>query len=747
MSDEKQAKQKEEQKEEVKEGVKEEALSIDARLLSDAVIELNISRRNVGLYPPGHIRITSAIERAFDLLAKLFELRANIFLGITRDSLVIDDKMLDSRNPVFKECARSFHVLGIAGITFQAGLDKDELVKLHEMMTMADPPTGKAFTDAARDRGIHHLKLNPIDYSSFKFMEDELRDGGKGDGKGSNKDIWEDYVYGLLHGNLAVGDASGILMRAKPSELAEYIEKVVDEDKSLDKTAYDKVVASYMSARGDMKLSSEGLGKLVGIMDNLSKEKKEQFLDRAMQQVGKDVHQVESVLKDMTTNDLNSVTKFFSAHASRIPPSFKNVIDKFTEIKGEKDFVFDITSGKSSVVHDIELDDELASLFDDDHYKTFVSDEFQTQLNDLMNVKVKAVDMGIRELVTDVKDDVIDRVTSDIMIEVMDLKDIETEEFMKLLTTLAKMAGDFVDTGRFEEALNIYTAIRTHSFTGKFSQAAGGTVEYFFKSEPFVSRVLTAVRIWGRANREPSVRILRAFSEQVITPLLDSLADEGSASNRKFLLTVLMEMGSSIMPGVVARLSDERWYVVRNMLMLARQCGNEEYEKTIRKFVKHRDRRVWSEALRALFAFGSKHALPHLKVMLSAEDPVDREAALKVASAYRVSEIAPMLMELLSKKDLLGTGAFDKMSVVKALGEIGNPEALPHLATVLSAKPLLFKGYHEDLKIEIYKSLAGYPYESVRYLLDTGFMGSNPEIKSICKRIIKAAGKGGRGNG
>lgn len=739
MSEEKQDMKKEE--------VKEEALSIDARLLSDAVIEINISRRNVGLYPPGHVRITSAIDRAFDFLTKLFEMRPNIFLGVTKDSLVIDDKMLDSRNPVFKECARSFHVLGIAGITFQAGVEKDELVKLHEMMTMPDPPVGKVFTDAALDRGIHHLKLNPIDYSSFKFMEDELRDGGKGDGKGSKKDIWEDYVYGLLHGNLAVGDASGILLKAPPKELAEYIEKVVDDDPSLDKTAYDRVVATYMSTKGDMELSPNGLQKLVGIMDNLSDEKKEQFLGRAMDQAGRDINQVENVLKDMTSNDLDNVTRFFTDHASKIPPSFKSVIDKFSELKGEKDFAFDITAGKSSVVHDIELDDEMASLFDDDHYKTFVSDEFQSQLDKLMSVKVKAVDMGIRELVTDVKDDVIDRVTSDIMLEVMDLKDIDTEEFMKLLTTLAKMAGDFVDTGRFEEALNIYTAIRSHSFTGKFNQAAGGTVEYFFKSESFVSRILTAVRIWGRANREPSVRILRAFSEQVIPPLLDTLSEEESASNRKFLLTVLMEMGISIIPGVIAKLSDERWYVVRNMLILMRKCGNPEHEKTIRKFAKHRDRRVWSEALRAMFAFKSKHALPHLKVMLGSDEPQDREVALKIATAYRVSEIAPILIEMLSKKDMLGSGAFDKMSVVKSLGEIGSPEALPHLETVLDAKPLLFKGYHEDLKLDIYKSLAGYPYESAKYLLDVGFLGSNPEIKSICKKIIKAAGKGGGKNG
>ncbi|KKM04820.1 hypothetical protein LCGC14_1760390 [marine sediment metagenome] len=444
----------------------------------------------------------------------------------------------------------------------------------------------------------------------------------------------------------------------------------------------------------------------------------------------------------MTSNDIGNVTKFFNANASRIPPSFKHVIDKFTELKGEKEFMFDITAGPKAIVHDIEIDKDMSVLFDEDHYQNFVSDEFQQQLDLMMAVKVKAMDMGIRELETEIRDDVIDRVTSDIMLEMMDLKDVGTEEFMNLLTTLTKMAGDFVDTGRFEDALNIYTAIRSHSFTGSYAQAASGTVEYFFKSEAFVERLLIATRIWGRTNREEVVRILRAYSAQTITPLLDTLVEEQSASARKFLLTILMEIGSDIIPGVLERLRDKRWFVVRNMLMLIRRCGNPDHEQQVRKLVKHKDRRVWSEALRAMFAFKSKYALPHLKVLLSAEDPEDRDVALKIATAYRVSEVAPFLIEMLGKKDILGVGAYDKVSVVKALGEIGDPEAVPHLEKILIAKPLLFKGYHEELKVEIYRSLTGYPFEFVKHFYEEGLLSDNVEIKRLSRQATLAGGKG-----
>jgi hypothetical protein len=271
-------------------------------------------------------------------------------------------------------------------------------------------------------------------------------------------------------------------------------------------------------------------------------------------------------------------------------------------------------------------------------------------------------------------------------------------------------------------------------------------VEYFFQGEQFMQRVLTAARIWGRTNRGEAIRIVRAFGQHLASPLLDALVEEASASQRKFLLTVLIELGSMIMPGVVERLKDDRWYVARNMLILARRCGSPENEQHVKKFVKHKDRRVWSEAMRALFAYKSKYAIPNLRAHLVSENLDDREIALRIASAYRVKEVAPILIEFLGKKDVLGAGAYDKTAVVKALGEIGDPEALPLLDKLLHTKTLLFKGSHEQLRLEIYKSLAGYPLEDMKYLCEQGLSSENMEIATLCKQILRAA-KGKKKNG
>jgi hypothetical protein len=154
---------------------KQEKLPIDARLLSEAVIELNISRRSVGLYPPEHPILKSSIEKAFELLRKLFELRSSITLGIAKDTLVIDEYTLDKKNPVFREFALSLHGKGIAAVTFDSALEVGELVSLHELITMREGPVGNASN--SRTKRPQTYAAEPHRSFSFQLHGRENRAG------------------------------------------------------------------------------------------------------------------------------------------------------------------------------------------------------------------------------------------------------------------------------------------------------------------------------------------------------------------------------------------------------------------------------------------------------------------------------------------------------------------------------------------------------------------------------------------
>ncbi|MGW8272751.1 MAG: hypothetical protein ACWGN7_05110, partial [Thermodesulfovibrionales bacterium] len=67
-----------------------EKLPLDAKLLSLAIIELNISRRNVSIDPENHPSVRNSIKKAHGHLQSLFELRSEITLAAAKDTLVID---------------------------------------------------------------------------------------------------------------------------------------------------------------------------------------------------------------------------------------------------------------------------------------------------------------------------------------------------------------------------------------------------------------------------------------------------------------------------------------------------------------------------------------------------------------------------------------------------------------------------------------------------------------------------------
>ena len=165
---------------------------LDTRILSEAVIELNISRKNVGIYPPGHIQITRSIDRAFELLQKLFEIRSEMTIGVAKDTLLVGQDYLDQKNPVYRDFALSMNQQEIASVTFVRGLDKEELVRFHRILT-TQPEDIRAMGGINKVMdgvALHHIRIQAIDYSSFHLTEEQeifksqAKPGGEKSGAG-----------------------------------------------------------------------------------------------------------------------------------------------------------------------------------------------------------------------------------------------------------------------------------------------------------------------------------------------------------------------------------------------------------------------------------------------------------------------------------------------------------------------------------------------------------------------------------
>jgi hypothetical protein len=703
-------------------------LPSDVRLLSEAVTELSISRKNVELYPPDHPIIKNSLDRTLELLKKLFQRRNAITLGIAKNTLVVDDHNLDKRNPVFQDFALSIYSRGIAAITFYSGLDVKDLAVLHELIIMREGPIGDALVQLADTKDLRHVKLSPVDLSVFDFKEDQLRLGVL------ESKIIEDYVRGLLEGRLADKDAEDLVQKIPPEQLASFINNQMKENASGE--SCDKVISAFLGRKSKLPLSREIFQRFLTFLKNLKTELKTLFLNRALNHHFSS-SEFERVLAELKEEDLKKLLEVFEQSSVTIPMSLKNLLDKFLDASVKDEFSFDTTIKGKAYVDDIEMDNSIINLLEEDNFSNYVSKQYQKELE----IMIKGVEAEKNQLTEILKQDsgerTVDRALADVLLELLESGSIDSEDYLKLVTRLSALVDAFLETGRFQELCDVYNTMYSYSLSGKFKVEASGMLEYFFRSEQFIRKLIEAFKLWGRYDQENAVRLSRVLRLYIVNPLLDAFSEEANPNIRKFFISLLSNMGVDVAHEAVKRLNDKRLDNLINMIVLIRDCGGKDYVKQIKPFAKNKNESLRMEAIKTLICFGDREGLAYLKTYLRSRDPELREQAILLSATYKVKEAVPYLIEILKKKDIFGTGTYYKILTVKSLAQIGDPQAIEPLKRLYKSKAFFFRGARNELRLEIFKNLKNYPVYTINPLLVLGFESKDTEIRSISARLLK----------
>jgi len=93
------------------------------------------------------------------------------------------------------------------------------------------------------------------------------------------------------------------------------------------------------------------------------------------------------------------------------------------------------------------------------------------------------------------------------------------------------------------------------------------------------------------------------------------------------------------------------------------------------------------------------------------------------------------IIKLLISKDIIGGDFHLKIPIVKALGDIGDPRALPYLMEICKSKSLLYRKSLDLLKVEIYRSLSKYLPNDIEQFIDIGMKSGQDEIIGLCVQL------------
>jgi hypothetical protein len=763
----------------------EQEVPLDTRMLSDAVIELNISRKNVSIYPPGHIQITKSIDRAFDVLLKLFEIRQDMTLGVAKDTLFVGQNYLDQRNPVYRDFALSMNQQGIAAVTFIRGLDRAELERFHRIIT-ARPEDITAMGGIAKvveNAGIPHIRVMAIDYASFHLTEEkEIFKAQTKAGEKAGAGVWQDFVSLLSTGTLATGGAGVSLKdsaQIDPVELAKLLnERKLDPGAAVQ--SYDRIISSYVRTSAEKrqltKEQSETINNLNKLMKDLHPDIRKQFLSTAFKNVSENADQpgAEEVLGGLGDDMIIDMLRQASTEGREISPTLTGLLGKLASVRDRSasshpggtaakgapgastadkrppggsvvGAASGTGSGTSAAGKDTGepeiLPEQMAKLFDREEYETYVEKEYDDILK---NVSERAEAMAatagdrfpIDEYVKSLEDQHLDFQIGRAVLAFME-ENIDEEDYREFSKKLVAIVPDMLVSGHFPLLLDTLQTLRWHLSDKKsegIRAAAAEALKVFWAPE-FIDKSIEAFNSWSKTRGKDAQAFMLALGPILVPGLLEIYSYDTAPGGRRVLFDLLCTFGKDTVNEAVKRLEDPRAFYVRNLLMLIRRAGTPAVIPAVKPLMQHGDPKVRLDALSVLLRFKDPGAVSILRQEIRSKDPDVSSAAVFLAGQHRVAEVIDDILGLFKKTILFETDYAVNEELIRALGEIGDPRAIPDLEKMAKAGWSLYPKSHDRMKAVLFESLGRYPKEGIAELLRIGERSGDEQILRTCRKL------------
>jgi hypothetical protein len=734
----------------------EREVPLDARLLSEAVIEINISRKNVSIYPPGHVQITTSIDRAYAILQKLFEIREEMTLGVAKDILLVGQDYLDPKNPVYRDFALSMSQQEIGAVTFISGMEKDELVRFNRILTTRpdDIRASGGITKVIVDADIPHIRVQSIDYASFHATEEQeifkasAKAGGDNQSDGS---VWQDFVAHLSAGTLA-GPGQGISIKdaeqIAPAELARLLnEQKLDPKSAIE--SYDQIISSYVRGTAEKKQptaeQSKTLASMNALVKDLHPELRKQFLSVAFKNVAMPTAghaDAETVLGGFTDDMVIEMLGQASAEGREISPTLAGLVNRLSRSQS------DVPAGPSNVKDNQSSKgfmglafntEHMQKLFDREKYEVYVEDDYQKMLRHLSEGPSASVDrFPLEEHLTSLEDEHLDFQIGRALLAFLE-ENIDEEDYREFAQKIVALMPQFLETGNFELLWRILEALRRHSMDKPVQGIRDSAEEAkkFFSDPEFIGKLLKAFDRWMREKGQEASGLIQALGPDTIPGIMDIFCNEETVGGRRMLFNLLCLFGDTAVREAHKKLRDPRPITVRNLLIFIGRAGNASSIPQVKPLLRHHDPMVRLEALSILLKFKDPGAINYLRSAIHDKDRDFAFQAVVLAGQYRIADVTEDVLSKIKRVILFETDYAENEEIIRVLGNIGDPRALAELEKLARATWSLYPHSLMHMKEAIYSSLSRYPREKLAELIRIGEKLNSQMIRRTCSQFME----------
>jgi len=677
-----------------------------------------------------------------------------IAFGVASDGLLYRSEKLESLYA--QKFAQALYMRGVAVLRFDSATSENDLEKFLRHVGVGSSDPNSHLWDEVSSDGITTIRLTPVDYSGVRVTDtlDRKR-------KETGASLWDEILRALVAGHEMSPAAKRLLEHevTSASDLSATILRYMDEVSKEKKAEFDPdaTFGVRFKTRPEAPDTPEAMRQRIA--EAVGSFVAESSTGETHEAVEQALDLVRSLPEPLYSTVIRSVLERLAVDESRgaaladfsrdLPPAeVMEALQQLSSVKMLSSYALKLLQSLATMRRpssdgaavDPNLISDLVQLFGEDDADRFNPPDHQELLDSVaINIPHIAADEDARlqrlgDRASSVTDEALNRQMGMTLLDLL-------ERFgagLQTSTVVSRAESIFladVSGGQFADALE---------FLRRLQEIAGRSgIEFRNSIQDALARLANQATIDSLVdnlhNAPPEQtaiiqRLIEAMGSAATRTLLITLGEESSRSRRRRLFDFVAKIGPSIVPEVRGFLSDSRWYVVRNMIVLLRTVNDRTSLPQIRELGKHADLRVRLEAIKTLLALDSTVPRAMLENAINDPDPKLAETAIALVGNYGIKEGVEPLLNVVAKKDLFFTRKPIRVRAIKALGELAVPSALEQLRPFFTDSILPWPAREE--RRAAYESLAGYPTHSRADIVAKGLKSRDPEIREICRRLV-----------
>ena len=704
-------------------------LDLDTKLLSDFIYALNIARRQILSYPPGHPVIAAAADKLLGLVPSMFEFRSDITIGFARDTLLVGGQALDNTNPIYRDFAANLFDAKVASLSVNKDVTAAEICKFFEILRYKPE-------DLADRGGLHRvmifseikgLQAQCVDFGAFHATEvDQVHAPKSKVIEDETALLWKSFVNGMVAGTL---DPNGQKLAPGANLDPELLAEIMNRGEGVEGQKlvrnYEEAITSFLKETDRDQLQSqacqETLGRLGDLVGNLKPELRRRFLNSTLKSCSGRHEIASEVLGHLPQAQILEAMEQVDTDRFEIPQALMDVLGKLSQQSGSSSGGSRVTGKRER--SSAETADLLGHLFSADHADQFVPEDYQDALAVLSAAEtLPGLDRKlVKELVETLEGHTVEKHFCNVMVDLLD-RGADTVTSKAISRNLEDLILYFLETGDFSSLISVHDHLARHAHRTRHEDAFLDTADKsalrVYRTDEFVEQVLDGLDTWGKPQYAAIKGLIKRVGVPFVAPLLDRLADEPGMQKRRLFMECLQTIGVAAREQIQSQLHDKRWFFVRNLVILLRSMDDPSVLHSLGRLVGYANSKVQFEVMRTFLHFKDPRADRYLLKGLDSSDPAILLNVARLAANSHNPDVARKLSEILNRKLLKEADDTIKSVVIKSLAEMALPEALPAIGQFLNSRSLLQSFSSNPLKVEAVKTLVRYKDQAAVDLAD-----------------------------